>query len=103
MACFSFHPRSCCRPATAAWSSPRAPTPTRAAAAAAARHERARHRAARVGAGGVRGYPIVGFNYRLTDIQAAIGREQLARLDGIVARRRELAARYRDALAGVPA
>src|SRR6185503_5051044 len=39
------------------------------------------------------GYPIVGFNYRLTDIQAAIGREQLARLDGLIARRRELAAR----------
>jgi len=48
------------------------------------------------------GYPIVGFNYRLTDIQAAIGREQIARLDGIVARRRELAARYATALAGVP-
>jgi dTDP-4-amino-4,6-dideoxygalactose transaminase len=47
-------------------------------------------------------YPIVGFNYRLTDIQAAIGREQLARLDGLIARRRELAARYGAALAGVP-
>jgi dTDP-4-amino-4,6-dideoxygalactose transaminase len=47
-------------------------------------------------------YPIVGFNYRLTDIQAAIGREQLARLDGLVTRRRELAARYATALAGVP-
>jgi perosamine synthetase len=47
-------------------------------------------------------YPIVGFNYRLTDIQAAIGREQMARLDGLVARRRELAARYASALAAVP-
>ena len=47
-------------------------------------------------------YPIVGFNYRLTDIQAAIGREQIARLDGLVARRRELAARYAVALAGMP-
>jgi len=47
-------------------------------------------------------YPTLGFNYRLTDIQAAIGREQLARLDGFVARRRELAARYATALAGVP-
>jgi dTDP-4-amino-4,6-dideoxygalactose transaminase len=46
-------------------------------------------------------YPVVGFNYRLTDIQAAIGREQLGRLDGLVARRRELAARYAAALAGV--
>ncbi len=41
-------------------------------------------------------YPVVGFNYRMTDIQAAIGREQLARLPAIVARRRELAARYSD-------
>lgn len=48
------------------------------------------------------GYPIVGFNYRLTDIQAAIGREQIARLDDIVRRRRELAGRYAAALAGVP-
>jgi len=47
-------------------------------------------------------YPIVGFNYRLTDIQAAIGREQLSRLEGIVARRRELAGRYAAALAAVP-
>src|SRR6185295_9018861 len=36
-------------------------------------------------------YPVVGFNYRMTDIQAAIGREQLKRLPEIVARRRELA------------
>jgi dTDP-4-amino-4,6-dideoxygalactose transaminase len=46
-------------------------------------------------------YPIVGFNYRMTDIQAAIGREQLKRLPAIVQRRRELAARYADALGGV--
>jgi dTDP-4-amino-4,6-dideoxygalactose transaminase len=43
-------------------------------------------------------YPIVGYNYRMTDIQAAIGREQLKRLPAIVSRRRELAARYQDAL-----
>jgi dTDP-4-amino-4,6-dideoxygalactose transaminase len=47
-------------------------------------------------------YSTLGFNYRLTDIQAAIGREQLARLDGFVARRREMAARYATVLAGVP-
>ena len=33
-------------------------------------------------------YPIVGYNYRMTDIQAAVGREQLKRLPGIVAERR---------------
>jgi dTDP-4-amino-4,6-dideoxygalactose transaminase len=47
-------------------------------------------------------YPVVGFNYRMTDIQAAIGREQLKRLPGIVARRRELASRYQTAFAGHP-
>jgi dTDP-4-amino-4,6-dideoxygalactose transaminase len=45
-------------------------------------------------------YPVLGFNYRMTDIQAAIGREQLKRLDAIVARRRELATRYASGLAG---
>lgn len=45
-------------------------------------------------------YDIFGFNYRMTDIQAAIGREQLKRLPEMVARRRALAARYRDLLAG---
>lgn len=39
-------------------------------------------------------HPIVGYNYRMTDIQAAVGREQLKRLPGIVVRRRALAARY---------
>ncbi len=47
-------------------------------------------------------YPVVGYNYRLTDIQAAVGREQLKRLPAMVARRRLLAARYHDALSGVP-
>ena len=42
-------------------------------------------------------YPIVGFNYRLTDIQAAIGREQIKRLPELVARRRELADRDQSA------
>jgi len=46
-------------------------------------------------------YPIVGYNYRMTDIQAAVGREQLKRLPGIVARRRELADQYRQLLAEI--
>jgi len=46
-------------------------------------------------------YLDVGFNYRMTDIQAAIGRKQLLRLPDLVARRRAIAARYRDALAGI--
>ena len=44
-------------------------------------------------------YPEVGFNYRLTDIQAAVGREQLKRLPHIIASRRALADNYRTLLA----
>jgi dTDP-4-amino-4,6-dideoxygalactose transaminase len=44
-------------------------------------------------------YPTPGFNYRMTDIQAAVGREQLKRLPAILQRRRALAARYTAALA----
>ena len=43
-------------------------------------------------------YPILGYNYRMTDIQAAVGREQLKRLPEILAKRRELARRYRKKL-----
>ncbi len=46
-------------------------------------------------------YPILGFNYRMTDPQAAIGREQLKRLPAILPRRRELGARYAALLKGV--
>jgi perosamine synthetase len=47
-------------------------------------------------------YVCRGYNYRLTDIQAAIGIEQMKKLDWIVARRRELAARYLAALESHP-
>lgn len=47
-------------------------------------------------------YPEVGYNYRMTDVQAAIGRVQLGRLDAFVARRRLLARRYLASLAGLP-
>lgn len=47
-------------------------------------------------------YPEIGFNYRMTDLQAAVGREQLKRLPGIVARRRELATEYNALLADIP-
>lgn len=45
----------------------------------------------------------LGFNYRLTDVQSALGRSQLAKLGEFVARRNAIAARYREALAGVEA
>src|SRR4051794_7133428 len=47
-------------------------------------------------------YLETGFNYRMTDIQAAVGLVQLGRLPALVARRRELAARYHALLADVP-
>jgi len=43
-------------------------------------------------------YLEVGFNYRMTDVQAAIGLVQLTRLDALVAERRRLAARYQAML-----
>ncbi|MFI9828766.1 DegT/DnrJ/EryC1/StrS family aminotransferase [Streptomyces sp. NPDC051913] len=47
-------------------------------------------------------YLEVGFNYRMTDVQAAIGMVQLGKLDAMIARRRELAARYDALLHDVP-
>ena len=44
-------------------------------------------------------HPELGYNYRMTDIQAAVGREQLKRLPGVVKRRRELVELYRAELA----
>jgi dTDP-4-amino-4,6-dideoxygalactose transaminase len=43
-------------------------------------------------------YDEVGYNYRMTDIQGALGLVQLGRVDGFVARRRALAARYSEHL-----
>src|SRR5262249_26054126 len=39
-------------------------------------------------------YPVLGFNYRMTDIQAAVGREQVKRLPNVLERRRDLARPY---------
>jgi UDP-4-amino-4,6-dideoxy-N-acetyl-beta-L-altrosamine transaminase len=44
----------------------------------------------------------LGFNYRMTDIQAALGTSQLTRVDEFVVRRRYLAARYDRLLSGLP-
>ncbi len=45
---------------------------------------------------------FLGFNYRMTDIQAALGSSQLQRLDQWLARRQALADAYDEALAGLP-
>jgi len=44
----------------------------------------------------------LGYNYRMTDLQAALGSSQLQRMAGFVARRRELAGRYGERLADLP-
>jgi len=46
-------------------------------------------------------YLAVGFNYRMTDVQAAVGRKQLERLSHLVSRRRSVAAGYAELLADV--
>ena len=47
-------------------------------------------------------YLEIGFNFRMTDLQAAVGIVQLGRLPEIVRRRRELAERYAELLADIP-
>jgi perosamine synthetase len=47
-------------------------------------------------------YLETGFNYRMTDVQAAIGLVQLGKLPTMVARRRQLAERYQRQLSTVP-
>jgi len=47
-------------------------------------------------------YPITAYNYRMTDIQAAVGIEQMKRLPEIVHKRGLIASKYMDALAGLP-
>ncbi len=47
-------------------------------------------------------HDVVGYNYRMTNICAAIGLAQLERLEAILERKREVARRYREALQGLP-
>ena len=70
--------------------------------AAAAQADRARHLTTQAKDDPVEYvHSELGFNYRLTNVQAAIGLAQVERLDEFVARRREIAARYAAAFAGV--
>lgn len=44
----------------------------------------------------------LGFNHRITDIQCALGRSQLKKIDGFITRRAEIVARYNASLANIP-
>lgn len=103
MACFSFHPRKILTTGEGGMI-------TTGDREAAARTRRLRQHAmnvsdlARHGSTKVmfESYDELGYNYRMTDLQAAIGLVQLERLPGMLARRRELAARYSARLSRVP-
>ena len=58
----------------------------------------ARHGASQIVA---ESYPEVGYNFRMTDMQAALGLVQLQRLDDMISRRRQLALRYTNALSTI--
>jgi len=103
LACFSFHPRKSITTGEGGMI-----TTNDATLAARVRRLRQhgmsvsdleRHRGATVQ---FESYPEIGFNYRMTDLQGAIGLEQLKKLDGLLTRRRALAHRYTAALAAVP-
>ena len=98
LCCFSFHPVK-----TVTTGEGGAVTTNDDELAAALRRFR-HHGIVATGADGPWDYeiPTPGFNYRLTDVQAALGTSQLAKLDRFVARRNELAARYRTLLAELP-
>jgi len=103
LACFSFHPRKSITTGEGGMI-----TTSNPALAARVRLLRQhgmslsdldRHRGATIQ---FESYPEIGFNYRMTDLQAAVGVEQLRKLEGVLTRRRALAHRYTEALAGVP-
>lgn len=99
--CFSFHPRKVL--VTGEGGMVTCGDPTLASRLRRLRHQGMsvsdleRHRSSSVI---VEEYTEVGYNFRLSDLHAALGIAQLARLDTLVSRRRELAARYDAAFAG---
>ncbi|HYI93661.1 MAG TPA: DegT/DnrJ/EryC1/StrS family aminotransferase [Bryobacteraceae bacterium] len=103
MACFSFHPRKIL---TAGEGGMITTADTRLAARLRKLRQHAmsmsdvtRHSSATVM---IESYDEVGYNYRLTDLQAAVGLVQLKRLDDLLARRRALAERYSSELSSIP-
>jgi perosamine synthetase len=103
MACFSFHPRKILTTGEGGMITTNdgelAEKLRRLRQHAMSLSDVARHSASQVAA---ETYDEIGFNFRMTDIQAAIGMVQLSRLDTLLDRRRYLAARYDHALESIP-
>jgi dTDP-4-amino-4,6-dideoxygalactose transaminase len=103
VACFSFHPRKVITTGDGGMLTTRDPELDRRFRLlrqhAMSVSDRVRHEAGRVV---FEEYPEVGFNYRMTDIQAAVGRVQLRRLPELLAERRRLAAEYTRAVRRIP-
>jgi perosamine synthetase len=103
MACFSFHPRKILTTGEGGMittsDAKLAERLRRLRQHAMSMSDVARHNAKQISS---ETYDEVGFNFRMTDMQAAIGLTQLGRLDDFLKRRRLLAARYTEALQSVP-
>lgn len=102
IACFSFHPRKLLTTGDGGMLTTNNPEFDRQFRLLRQHHmdipDTTRHHASKVL---VESYSGIGYNYRMTDIQAAMGRVQLSRLPEIVRSRRRLAGRYRQGLSGI--
>ncbi len=103
LACFSFHPRKVITTGDGGMITTANPKLGQRLARLRS-HSMSMSAAERHGAGKVvfEQYLELGYNYRLTDIQAAMGREQLKRLPWMLEARRRLVRRYLEALTGHP-
>lgn len=101
--CFSFHPRKAITTGEGGMISTR-DAATVARLRSLRDHGAAKSDLSRHAGGGVLlpEFDDLGYNYRMTDLQAAIGVEQMRKLPDLLARRRRWAARYDELLAGVP-
>ena len=99
MACFSFHPRKVLTTAEGGMLTTNdqelAARVRRLRQHAMSVSDLARHSSSRVV---IEHYDEIGYNYRMTDLQAAIGLAQLQRLEEMLSRRRILAQRYTERL-----
>jgi perosamine synthetase len=102
MACFSFHPRKILTTAEGGMLTTNdeemAARVRRLRQHAMTVSDLARHSSSKVV---IEHYDEIGYNYRMTDLQAAIGLVQLQRLDKMLSRRRELAQRYSQRLSNL--